>query len=183
MNMKKDTPTGHETLEKQAVEKDFGAYRIQANYSPEAIEKKMLKFITTSGDEFEISGEELASIMIGTVNSELVKAMFVESDRVSVVDVSRQIRVRLDRAFKKGEEIRLEYVHPYPIEFALIEEAAKLAKINRDVPAIELTADYIKSVKEKITPAQERFDKLIWKFFKDLRPNRASRRAKAAPSS
>lgn len=158
-------------IEKKAVEMKKEKFTLQVNYSPEAIEKKLMKFLTPSGDEFEISAEEMATILIGQVNSELIAATFVESDRVNVVDVTRQIRVRLDRDFKAGEEIRLDYVHPYPIEFAIIEEAANLAKINMDVPRYELTVEYINAVKEKITPAQRRYVDLIWKFFKDLKRN------------
>jgi phage terminase small subunit len=179
--METTAPVEQDTPEKVAVEKDFGTYKVQVNYSKEAIENKTLKFITPSGDEFEVKGDELASIMLGTVNSQIIEAMFVESDRVNVVEVTRQIRVRLDKDFKKGDEIRLDYVHPYPIEFALIEEAAKIAKINMDVPALTLTAEYIKSVKEKITPKQRKFVDLIYKFFRDLHPNRKSRRATASP--
>ncbi len=144
-------------------------FTIQVNYSEDAIEKKLMKFITPSGDEFEISAEEMSTILIGQVNSDLIEATFVESDRVNVVEVMRQIRVRADRDIAKGEEIRLEYTHPYPIEFAVIEEAANIAKIRMDVPMRELTFDYIQSVKEKITPKQRKFSELVWKFFKDLK--------------
>ncbi len=144
-------------------------YEIQVNYSPEAIEKKLMKFVTPSGDEFEISAEEMSSLLIGQVSSNLVQASFVESDRVNVVEVMRQIRVRADRDIKAGEEIRLEYTHPYSVEFAIIEEAAKLAKINMDVPMMELSIDYINSVKEKITPKQRKYSDMVWKFFKDLK--------------
>lgn len=161
-------------MSKKPVELKKKGYTIQVNYSPEAEKKKLMKFITPSGDEFEISAEEMATILIGQVNSETIEATFVESDRVNVVEVQRQIRVRADRDIKKGEEIRLDYTHPYPVEFAIIEEAAKLAKINMNVPRYELTVDYIKSVKEKITPQQRRFVDLIYKFFKDLVPKKAA---------
>lgn len=162
---------------KKAVKLEKEKFTIEVNYSDEAIQKKLMKFIAKpSCDSFEISAEEMASILIGQVNSEIVEATFVESDRVNVVEVLRQIRCRADRDIKKGEEIRLEYTHPYPVEFALIEEAAKLAKINKDVPMLELTAEYIKAVKAKTTPEQHRFVDLIYKFFKNLRTNRATRR-------
>lgn len=169
-------------LEKKPVEMKKENYTLQVNYSPEAIEKKLMKFITPSGDEFEIGAEEMATILIGQVNSELIAASFVESELVNVVEVTRQIRVRLDQDFKKGDEIRLDYIHPYPVEFALIEEAAKLAKINMDTPVFTLSIDYINSVKEKITPKQRKFVDLIYKFFKNLHPNREARRATAMPS-
>lgn len=175
--METTAPVEQDTLEKKASELKKENYTIQVNYSQEAIEKKLMRFISKNGDVFVISAEEMATILIGQVNSDLIEATFVESDRVNVVEVTRQIRVRLEKDFKKGEEIRLDYVHPYPVEFAIIEEAAKLAKINMDVPRMELTVEYIQSVKDKITPKQRKFVDLIYKFFKDLRSNRATRRA------
>lgn len=167
--MENQEPSQKDTLDKKPVELKKEKYTIQVNYSPEAIAKKMMKFITPGGEEFEISAEEMSTILIGQVNSDLIEATFVESDRVNVVEVTRQIRARADRDIKKGEEIRLDYTHPYPIEFAIIEEAAKLAIINKDVPVRELTVEYINAVKEKITPKQRKFVDLIYKFFKNLK--------------
>jgi len=157
---------------KQATELKKELFTLQVNYNEEAIEKKLMKFQTKSGDEFVISAEEMSTILIGQVNSELVAATFVESERVDVVEVERQLAVRLDKDFKKGEEIRLTYIHPYPVEFALIEEAAKIAKIRMDVPAIRLTKKYIDDVREKITPDQHRFVDSFYKFFKGLFSNK-----------
>ncbi len=156
-------------MSKQPVKLVKDTYEIQVNYSEEAIEKKLMKFITPSGDEFEISADEMGTILVGQLNSETIEAMFVESERVNVVEVTRQIRARADRDIKAGEEIRIDYTHPYPVEFAIIEEAAKLAKINMDTPRYELSADYINAVREKITPQQRKFVDLIYKFFKDLK--------------
>lgn len=143
-------------------------FTLQVNYSEDAIEKKLMKFITPSGDEFEISADEMSSILVGQVNSELLQATFVESERVEVVEVIRQIRVIADRDISKGEEIRLEYTHPYPIEFAIIEETMNIAKINMDVPAFTLTKEYIDSVRSKTTEDQKKFITKFYEFFKGL---------------
>ena len=144
-------------------------FTIQVNYSDEAIEKKLMKFISVEhGDEFEISADEMSSLLIGQVNSELLQATFVESDRVNVVEVTRQLRCITDRDISKGEEIRLEYVHPYPVEFALIEEAMKIAKINQDVPVFTLTKEYLDSVRGKTTEDQKKFTNKFYEFFKGL---------------
>lgn len=153
---------------KNAVELKKEKYTVQVNYSDEAIAKKLMKFITPSGDEFEVSAEEMSSMLIGQVNDELLAATFVEHDRVNVVEVTRQIRVRTNKDLKKGHEIRLEYKHPYPIEFAIIEEAMNLAKINMDVPVFTLTKEYIDEVRKKVTPEQNKFVKRFYQFFKDL---------------
>lgn len=153
---------------KKPVELKKEKFTIQVNYSPEAEQKKLMKFITPSGDEFEISAEEMSTILMGQVNSQLLSATFVESDRVNVVEVLRQIKVKADRDISKGETIRLEYTHPYPVEFALIEEAMKIAKIKQDVPVFTLTKEYLDSVKEKITPEQKKFINRFYEFFKNL---------------
>jgi len=144
-------------MAKKAVEMKKEKYTLQVNYSPEATEKKLMKFITPSGDEFEISAEEMSSILVGQVNSELLEATFVESDRVNVVEVTRQLSVRLEKNLKKGDVVRLEYKHPYPVEFAIIEQGMKLAKINMDVPAFTLTKEYLDEVMKKTTPEQKKF--------------------------
>jgi hypothetical protein len=153
---------------KQAVELKKEKFSVQVNYSPEAIEKKLMKFTTPSGDWFEISAEEMSSMLIGQVNSEVFAATFVETDRVNVVEVMRQIAVKADRDIKKGETIRLDYNHPYPVEFALIEQGMNLAKINMDVPVFTLTREYLDSVRDKVTPEQKTFITKFYKFFKNL---------------
>ena len=152
----------------QPVELKKDDYTIQIKYSDEAVEKKLMKFISKSGDEFVISAEELASMLVSQVNSETLAATFVETDRVNVVEVGRQIQCVLNKDFKAGEVININYTHPYPIEFALIEEAAKYAKINMDAPAFTLTAEYIEEVKKKIKPEMEKYIETFYKSFKHL---------------
>lgn len=153
---------------KKPVELKKEKYTLQVNYSPDAIEKKLMKFITPSGDEFEISAEEMSTILVGQVNSELIEATFVESDRVNVVEVTRQLAVRLKRDLKKGDVVRMEYKHPYPVEFALIEKAMGIANINMDVPRTILTKEYLDEVMAKTTPEQKRFVQKFYEFFKGL---------------
>jgi len=147
-------------------------YTIQVGYSKEAEEKHLIKFISKSGDEFEISAEEMAEMLIGGVNSDTLEATFVESDRINVVEVGRQLECVLDKNMKKGEKIRLNYSHPYPVEFAVIEQAYGIAKINMDVPVVTLTNEYIKKVKAKIVPIQEKFLEKFYKSFKNVNLNK-----------
>ena len=144
-------------------------YIVQIGYSEKAKKEKLLKFISKSGDEFEISAEELSSMLIGGVNSDTLEATFVESDKINVVEVGRQLQCVLDKDMKKGEKININYVHPYPVEFAVIEQSYKIAKINMDVPALTLTKEYIKDVISKVKPEQENFLKKFYKSFKNLK--------------
>jgi len=143
-------------------------FTVQIGYSKEASKKKLLKFISKSGDEFEISAEELSSMLIGGVNSDTLEATFVESERINVVEVGRQLACVLDKDMKKGERINMNYTHPYPLEFAIIEQIYGIAKIKMDTPALTLTKEYIDKVKAKLKPEQEKFLNKFYKSFKNL---------------
>jgi len=146
-------------------------YTIQIKYSPEAISKKLMKFITPLGEAFEISAEEMINILVGQVNAESLAPAFVDSQKIDVVEVSRQLECELTEDMKKGQKIRLNYVHPYPIEFALIEEAYKIAKINHDVHAFEITKEYLDMVKEKLRPEMGDYLNKFYKSFKNISSN------------
>jgi len=147
-------------------------YTVQIGYSKEAEEKKLLKFISKSGDEFEISAEELSSMLIGGVNSNTLEATFVESDRINVVEVGRQLMCVLDKDMKKGDKINMNYSHPYPLEFALIEQAYGIALIEKDAPVTTLTRKYIDKVKKKLKPEQEKFLEKFYTSFKNVDLNK-----------
>ena len=151
---------------KQIKKKD---YTVQIGYSKKAKKDKLLKFISKSGDEFEISAEELSSMLIGGVNSDTLEATFVETDKINVVEVGRQLQCVLDNDMKKGEKININYTHPYPLEFALIEEVYGIAKIDMDVPAKVLTRRYIKETRAKIKPEQEKFLEKFYSSFKNVK--------------
>jgi hypothetical protein len=143
-------------------------YTVEIGYSDEAKAKKLMKFITKSGDEFEISADEMSSMLIGGVNSDTLEATFVESDRINVVEVGRQLQCELTEDMKKGQKININYTHPYPIEFALIEEAYKIAKIDESVPKITLTREYINEVKAKLKPEMTEYINKFYKSFKNV---------------
>jgi hypothetical protein len=147
-------------------------YTVQIGYSKKAEKDKLLKFISKSGDEFEISAEELSSMIIGGVNSNTLEATFVESDRINVVEVGRQLECVLDKDMKKGQKININYTHPYPLEFALIEQVYGIAKIDKDIPVITLTKEYIGKVKAMIKTEQESFKKKYYSRFKNINFNK-----------
>jgi hypothetical protein len=144
-------------------------YTVEIGYSDEAIEKRLMKFITKSGDEFVVSADEMSSMIIGGVNSDVLEATFVESDRINVVEVGRQLQCVLEEDMKKGDKININYTHPYPIEFALIEEAYKIAKIDESVPRFEITKDYIEKVKAQLKPEMTEYINKFYKTFKNIK--------------
>jgi len=154
-------------MEGKEIKKDD--YIVQVGYSDEAKEKHLIKFISKSGDEFEISAEEMSEMLIGGVNSNTLEATFVESNKINVVEVGRQLECVLDKDMKKGEKININYAHPYPIEFALIEQVYGIAKINEDVPVFTLTREYMDKVKSQLKPEQQEFMKKFYKSFRNVK--------------
>jgi len=152
----------------KAVELKRDKYTIQVNYSDDAKEKKMMKFITPNGDEFEISSEEMISFLVNQVNMNTLEPTFVDSKKINVCEVARQIVAKADRDIKSGEEIRLNYVHPYPLEFALIEEIYKIASVKKDTKVVEITDEMIQDTLKKITPEMKDFSKLFYKSYSNL---------------
>ena len=144
-------------------------YTVAIKYSPEAIEKKLMKFTTKSGDSFEVSAEEMITMLVGGVNTETLAPAFVESDKINVVEVGRQIQCVLDKDYKKGQKININYAHPYPVEFALVEEAYKIAAIKMDVPVFVLTKEYLEEVRKKIKPQMNNFVEKFYKSYKNLK--------------
>lgn len=155
-------------MKNKGVKLDKGDFTVEVKYSPEAVKKKLIKFTVVHGDEIVLSADELISMLVNQVNSDVLSAAFVETDRVNVVEVGRQIQCRLDRDLKKGEIVNINYTHPYPIEFALIEEAWKIAQIKKDTKVTELTVEYIEQVKKKITPEMLEYMKKFYEGFKSI---------------
>jgi hypothetical protein len=142
-------------------------YTIQVNYSDEAKEKKLMKFIPVDG-EFEISAEDMISFLVNQVSMKELEPTFVDTEKINIVSVHRQIKANLNRDYKKGEEIRMEYVHPYPLEYALLEQIYGIASLEEGVKYLELTNEKIEEIKKKITPEMEEFTKNFYKSIKGL---------------
>ena len=154
---------------RQIIKKD---YTVQIGYSKKAKKEKLLRFISKSGDKFEIKAEDLATMLVGGVNQETLEATFIETDKINVVEVGRQLKAVLDKDMRRGSVIRLNYAHPYPLEFAIIEQVMGIAKINMDVPVFTLTKKYTDEAKKKLKPGQEKFIEKFYKSFKNIKPNK-----------
>lgn len=144
-------------------------FTVEVKYSKKAIDEKLIRFTLTKGNSFEISADELIGIISQQVNTEQLSPALVEVENIDVVEVGRQISCILDKDMKKGEKININYTHPYPLEFAILEEVYKIAKINMDVPAFILTKEYISKTRSKIKPDKENFIKKFYSSFKNLK--------------
>jgi hypothetical protein len=144
-------------------------YQVEVKYSKKSQDEKLVRFTLLEGKSFEISADELIGILTHQVNVEALAPVFIETKKVDVVEVGRQLRCVLDKDMKAGQEININYSHPYPIEFALLEEAYKIAKIDESVPRIEITKEYLEEVKTKLKPEQEEYINNFYKSFKNVK--------------
>ncbi len=149
----------------KSIQKD---YTVEIKYSKEAIKNKLIKFTTPKGESFEIGSDKLIELIGQNVNSEALAPTFVDTEKITVVYVKRQIKFRLDKDMKAGEEIRAEYSHPYPLEFAIIEEGYNIALIDKDKMAMVVTPELLKQVKRDIPEESKNFIKKFYQSFKSL---------------
>lgn len=142
-------------------------YTVEIKYNDESKNKKLIKF-SVGESSFEISTEKLIELVSHYVNGEELAPMFVDNERINIVYVKRQIQARLDKDFKEGDILNFEYSHPYPLEFAILEEASKLALIEKDREGVIVTPELIKRVKDAMPSQNENFIKKFYESFKNL---------------
>ncbi len=144
-------------------------YTVAIKYSEDAIKNKLIKFTAKNEDKsFEIETDKLIELMSQYVNSDTLAPAFIDTEKITVVYVTRNLKCKLDRDMKAGEEINIEYKHPYPLEFALIEEGYKIALIDKEHTAVTVTPEMLKQVKRDTPESSRNFVKSFYKGFKSL---------------
>jgi hypothetical protein len=149
----------------EALKTSKDNYAVETKYSQDAINKNLIKFTVTKGKSFEISLDELIELLAKGVNKEKLAPLFVNTEQVDMVYVKRQLHGKAGKTIEAGGDITLEYVHPYPVEFAILEEAYQIAQIDMNVPKTTITMEYLAEVKEKIKPKAEEFLKASYRSF------------------
>ena len=153
---------------KEGLKAEKETYTVEVKYSKESIKNKLVKFTAKKGNSFEISADDLINILVNQVNTKTLSPAFLDVEKVDVVEVGRQLSCQLTEDMKKGQVININYTHPYPIEFALLEEAHKIAKINMDIPRITITKKYLDTVRAKLKPEQSEYIEKFYKSFKNV---------------
>ena len=143
-------------------------YTVEVKYSPDAIREKKVRFTAKEDGSFEISTDELIDIVAMNVNSQVLAPMFVETDKVNIVQVERTLNGVLDEDKKKGDTISMNYFHPYPVEFAILEEVYKIAKIKDNSEVVTLTKEFIEETKKKLQPEMDEFVQKFYKSYNKL---------------
>jgi uncharacterized membrane protein YfhO len=132
-------------------------YTVEIKYSQEAIDKKLIRFTPKKGKAFEVTADQMIELLAQNVNQTQLQPVYVDTEKIDMVYVKRQFIGKASKSIPEGEEIRLDYVHPYPLEFAILEEAYNIAQIDTNIPRIPLTFEYIKEIKSKISPKNNDF--------------------------
>lgn len=133
-------------------------YRVEIKYSNEAVKKNLVRFVLKDGKKsFEISVKEIIDIVVPNFKNDVIAPMLVDSKGINVMEVSRTIKFVPDQDIKAGTEVNLDYRHMYPIEFAIIEEAYNLCRINDKTQVVHLSEDDWKAAMDSVTKKQEEF--------------------------
>jgi hypothetical protein len=155
-------------MAKQAKRLDTETYSLEINYDETAVTKKLIKFIPKEGIPFEISAEDMISFLVNQVNMNTLEPTFVDTEKINICDVYREIKVKLDRDFKEGEIIQLGYKTPYPLEFAVLEAIYNIAKVEEGAEVFSLTKEMIYKYKTEIKPEQVDYVKKFYEGHKGL---------------
>lgn len=143
-------------------------YTVELKYSSKAERDQLIRFTAKEGNSFEISAPQIVELVSQYINGKDLEPVFVDTERIKVVYVTRQMEATLDRDFKAGETIRIGYQHPYPIEFAIIEEGMKLAQIDPNREGFIVTPELLKQVKRNTPEASKNFIQKFFQSFKNI---------------
>lgn len=143
-------------------------YTVELKYSSKAERDQLIRFTAKEGNTFEISAPQIVELVSQYINGKDLEPVFVDTERIKVVYVTRQMEAKLDRDFKAGETIRIGYQHPYPLEFAIIEEGMKLAKIDPNREGFIVTPELLKQVKRNTPESSKNFIQKFYESFKNL---------------
>lgn len=153
---------------KKGLVSNNGDYSVSIKYSKTAVKDKLIKFTVNKGNSFEISTDKLIELVAHYVNSDVLAPMFVDTERINVVYVTRALNFRADKDIKEGETFQMYYEHPYPIEFALIEEGMGMALINKEKMGFVVTPEMLKDVKAKESPEAKTFIRKFYESFRNI---------------
>lgn len=118
-------------------------YRIEIKYSPEAVEKELIKIKLKDSDTVEFSSGQLIEIISKNLkNKEMALALSeyeLETKTISTINVVRTFEFVANQDYKKGDKVAFNFEQPYPFFIALLEEAYGLAKTKGEVVSVPMS--------------------------------------------
>jgi hypothetical protein len=118
-------------------------YRIEINYSDEAVEQELIKIKLKKSKTVDFSSGQLLSIITKNLrNKELALALSdyeLNMKVLSAIEVMRTVHFKSDKDYKAGEEIKFSYSQMYPYFLALFEEGYGIAKTKGEIVGIPLS--------------------------------------------
>lgn len=111
-------------------------YSVMIRYSKKAEDGKLIKIIPKKGKPIEISTKDLVSLLAEHVNFDILAPAFVESKKINMIRVTRNVTLVPNSDIKAGQTVHIPFTHMVPIEFAIAEEAIGVALIGDKVKEI-----------------------------------------------
>lgn len=136
MNTDANTTAPEEYLTGSVAENDNLA--IFVNYSKEAKEQELIKFVPKNDTEIVISADEILSIVATQLKKKELAVALTTADitEIPMIETMRPLDVTLEKDFKKGDKIQFLFPHMYPYFLAVAEEAYKLCETRGDIKII-----------------------------------------------
>lgn len=117
-------------------------YRIDINYSPEAVEKELIKITIKEGDSIELPANSLLGAITSFIkNKDLALALSskeLEMKSVAMCDITRTFNFTATKDIKEGEQFSFNVSQKYPYFLALLEEGYKIAHIEGNLVYVPL---------------------------------------------
>lgn len=113
---------------------------------------------------FKISAKKLGHILADYVSRDFSELLNLKTRSIMMTEVERQLVLKSSKDVAEGEEIRVSFKHPMPLEFALAEEVFNKCKADKD--KLEITPEDIEKYKDDFSKNAK--DYLINQYSKDL---------------
>lgn len=142
-------------------------FSVLIKYSDRSRDGKIIKFIPRKGEPFELSTEAFVSLLAKHVNFNHIAPAMIHNKTIDMVQVTRNIVLKVNRDIKEGEVISIPFTHMHPLDFAIAEEALGVAHISPEVKSINEKA--FEKARKRVTQKTEDFAKEQWsQFIKEI---------------
>lgn len=142
-------------------------FSVAIKYSDKAIKNDIIKFIPKDGRPFELLTNDFVELLAKHVNFQTLAPAMIHNKMIKMVQVTRNITLRVNRDIKEGEVIQIPFTHMHPIEFAIAEAALGVANMSERVQILNRKhiVEAAKHVDESINEfAHEQWDNMIKKM-------------------
>lgn len=172
---------------KEALVSEQDGFDIVIKWDAEARLNNLIKIVPHKGTkEIIISADLMTNTIIDNFSINHMYAMDTKVKQIDTIEVERTIKGVCEKDFKKGDEITFNYRHVLPLEYAIVEEAERLARISgegvRTVTREELDKAAL-NIRDSVREFNEQANAEFLKRMKDKQQSESTNEDKSVESS